>query len=192
MARLLLPERLQGERRHRSLRVAVVLLASSVLALAAFVSPLTGAAADDRDKGDGSRTIVVLPASPAAFGAPTPDCPVATGQSKLTDAAGKVVGMALTCVQEIIATGDTSQRVKTIFTFELKNGKIVADLTIEERFFDDAPGVVFQDFEGTVIGGTRAYRHAQGRVIGGGTLTFNPDDTLTFDSVFVITLTRDR
>jgi hypothetical protein len=29
-------------------------------------------------------------------------------------------------------------------------------------------------------------------VIGGGTLTFNPDDTLTFDSVFVITLTRDR
>lgn len=164
-----------------------------MLALAALVSPLTGAAADDRDKRGRSQTIVVLPANPASFGGPTPDCPVLTGELMLTNPAGKVVGSASTCVQEIIPMGDTAQRIETIFTFALKKGKIIVDLTIDERFFDEhAPGIVFQDFTGTIIGGTGAYRHAKGHVIGGGTLTFNPDDTVTPDSVFVITLTPGR
>jgi hypothetical protein len=186
----LLPERLQGGTRHPLLRVVVVLLAALVLALVALVSPLTGAAADNRDKHGRSQTIVVLPANPATFGGPTPDCPVLKAEFQLTDPTGQAVGSGRSCVQEIIPMGGTSQRVKTIFTFVLKGGKIVVDLTIDERFFDeDAPGITFQDFTGTVIRGTGAYRHAEGHVIGGGTLTFNEDATVTFDSVFVITLT---
>lgn len=193
MVRLLLPERLQGDTRHPLLRVAVLLLAGLVLALVALVSPLTGAAAADRDKHGRSQTIVVLPANPASFGGPTPDCPVLEVEFSLTDPAGKAVGSGRSCVQEILPMGDTSQRIKTIFTFDLKDGTIVVNLTIDERFFDeDAPGITFQDFMGSVIRGTGAYRHAKGRVIGGGTLTFNEDQTVTFDSIFVITLTRSR
>jgi hypothetical protein len=175
--------------RKRSAAVRLVLL-SLVLAVAVAVLPSIASAAGKRGAAE---VIVVQPANPVSFAGPTPECPQGVGQFALAGPSGKSAGTAQTCIQAVTETGPTSLRIETLFTFFLKRGNIVVDMTIEERFFDaEAPGVTFQKFSGSVTSGTRAYRKKTGRVFGAGTLTFNPDQTLTPDSVLVIVLKKRR
>ena len=175
--------------RKRSATVRLALL-SLVLAMAVAVLPSIASAAGKRGAAE---VIVVQPANPASFAGPTPECPQGIGQLALAGPTGKSAGTAQTCIQAVTETAATGVRIETLFTFLLKRGNIAVDLTIEERFFDaKAPGIMFQKFSGTVRSGTRAYRKKTGRVFGAGTLTFNPDGTLTPDSVLVIVLEKRR
>ena len=160
----------------------------TIVAAALALVPGTAAA-------DGARrreVIVVQPASPASFSAPTEACPEDIGVFALTGPAGRHVGTATACLRTFTQTGPTSQTVGAILTVSLRRGDIVVDLTIEERFFEADPDLIFEDYSGTVVRGTRAYRNRTGHVFGGGSVRFDADGTLTPDAVFVIVLNRRR
>ncbi len=157
----------------------------AVMAVAMSLAPSVAMA----DRSQRPEVIVVQVGTPASFsGAPAPGCPGGLGRVTLTGPTGRPAGTATICVQEFAQTGPTSHTARSILTVSLKRGDIVIDLTTEGRFFEADPALVFEDYSGTVEGGTRAYRRRTGNVFGGGHVRFNPDETLTPDSVMVIVL----
>jgi uncharacterized membrane-anchored protein len=172
-------------------RSASIRLWPAVLAIVAVALALVpGTAAADRARR--REVIVVQVASPAAFTAPTEACPAGVASFALTGPAGRQVGTASACLREFIETGPTAVTSRSSFTLSLRRGDIVVDLTSAQRFFEADPGLIFEDFSGPVVRGTRAYRNRTGRIFGGGSVRVADDGTLTPDAVVVIVLDRRR
>jgi uncharacterized membrane-anchored protein len=160
----------------------------TVVAVALALVPGTAAAERARRR----EVIVVQVASPAAFTAPTAECPAGVASFVLTGPADRQVGTAIACLQAFIETGPTAVTARSTFTMSLRRGDIVVDLTSAQRYFEADPGLIFEDFSGPVVRGTRAYRNRTGRVFGGGSVRVAEDGTLTPDAVFVVVLDRRR
>jgi hypothetical protein len=132
-----------------------------------------------------AQTLTLKPAN-ITFAEPSSQCPEGTIGFDLQSPAGAMAGTGSSCIQRIRPLGTFGQHVHAVLELQLAHGSLTVDSTIEEIFLSESSEA--QLWQGTVVRGTGRYAGARGKLVGGGTLAFNPDGSVDSTVVYVIRL----